>query len=86
MTRASKETQDRLASEFWAKVVSNHDDTTRNRYQVIVGNIGRVYHGNDADEASRIFKEYSDQSVHGYSRAAGEPVTLMDGEHIVAEN
>ena len=50
-------------------------------YEVIVGNIGNVYSGNDAKEANDIWYEYSNQSANNYGRAAGEDVILMrDGE------
>ena len=50
-------------------------------YQVIVGNIGTVFSGNDVVQANRDFDEYVSQSQTGRGRAAGEPVTFMvDGE------
>ena len=49
-----------------------------NRYQVICGNIGTVYDGNDMIEANRTYGEYKRQSTDGHGRAAGESVTLMD--------
>jgi len=52
-------------------------------YQVIVGNIGNVYDGEDKAEALENFREYYAQSKEKYGRAAGEPVFLMvDGEPI----
>ncbi len=48
-----------------------------NDNQVIVGNIGTVYDGDDEAEAYRLFKEYSEQSANNYGRAAGEDVTWM---------
>jgi hypothetical protein len=51
------------------------------KYQVIVGNVGIVYNGENAKEATRCFVEYCDQSWSKHGRAAGESVTLMkDGE------
>jgi hypothetical protein len=51
------------------------------RYEVICGNIGTVYSGNDPVEANRVYGEYVRQSRSGYGRASGEPVTqLVDGE------
>lgn len=58
----------------------------RNRYQVICGNIGTVYDGNDMIEANRTYGEYKRQSESGYGRAGGESVTLMDGEEIKYEH
>jgi hypothetical protein len=53
------------------------------RYEVIVGNIGTVYDGDDLSEAERVYEEYVGQSKGGYGRAADEDVTLMgDGEPI----
>jgi len=53
------------------------------KYQVIVGNIGTVYDGDDIIEAEENFKEYYNQSKDGYGRASGESVTLwVDGEPI----
>ena len=61
-------------------------------YEVIVGNIGTVYSGNDKTEALRVFDVYQDQSENSIgSRAYGEDVTLLgDGEmvkeHYVAKS
>ena len=52
-------------------------------YQVIVGNIGEVYDGDNKAEARESYREYYAQSREGYGRAAGESVTLMvDNEPI----
>jgi hypothetical protein len=48
-----------------------------NDNQVIVGNIGTVYDGDDETEANRLFSEYREQSKSGHGRAAGEDVTWM---------
>lgn len=48
------------------------------KYQVICGNIGTVYMGNDEAEALRIYDEYREQSSNGYGRAAYERVYLME--------
>ena len=51
------------------------------KFQVIVGNIGTVYDGDDYNEAMKNYNEYSEQSKQQYGRAAGEPVTLwIEGE------
>ena len=51
------------------------------RHTVIVGNIGMVYDGTDANEAIENYLEYASQSRRNYGRAAGEPVAhLIDGE------
>ena len=57
-----------------------------NKYQVVVGNIGTVYDGDDYDEALENFNEYSEQSKQQYGRAAGEQVTLFEDGEIRTEN
>jgi hypothetical protein len=50
-------------------------------YEVIVGNIGKVYEGGFYQSALDDFTVYKNQSIKGIGRAAGESVTLMkDGE------
>lgn len=52
-------------------------------YEVIVGNVGTVYHGPDREEAESRFAGYMDASLANVGRAGGEPVILMcDGEPI----
>ena len=55
------------------------------RFQVLVGNIGSVYIGNDKGLAVSTFREYADQSKNNYGRAAGESVTLFDRDEITKE-
>jgi hypothetical protein len=47
------------------------------RYQVIVGNIGTVYEGDNPVEARRLFGVYREQSRSQVGRAGGEDVVLM---------
>jgi hypothetical protein len=49
-------------------------------YQVIVGNIGRVYEGPSKSAAIKTFRAYKKLSLAGTGRAAGEPVHVVD-EH-----
>ena len=50
-------------------------------YEVIVGNIGKVYEGGFYQSALDEFKVYEGRSIAGDGKAAGEPVTLLkDGE------
>jgi len=50
-------------------------------YEVIVGNIGTVYSGDDMAEAKSTYESYVADSKADYGRAGGEDVTLMvDGE------
>lgn len=48
-----------------------------NDNQIIVGNIGTVYDGDDEAEAYRLYREYCEQSKNGHGRAAGESVTWI---------
>jgi len=52
-------------------------------YEVVVGNIGRVWNGTDEARACACFDDYREQSRRGIGRAAGESVILFaDGEPI----
>lgn len=55
-------------------------------YEIMVGNIGLVYHGTNENEANETFHEYVGQSKSGYGRAAGETVTMFFGDDIVREH
>ena len=55
-------------------------------WEVLVGNIRRVYLGNNEAEARNVYAEYVTMSSTGYGRAAGENVTLMRDEEPVAEH
>ena len=55
------------------------------RYEVICGNIGTVYHGNDGRTATRVFNTYRELSLSGIGRAGNEAVTLFDNGEIAAE-
>ena len=60
----------------------SRDDRTRNRFEVLVGNIGHVFCGTHR-ESLNVFSEYRRQSRERYGRASGEEVTLLrDGEPI----
>lgn len=48
-----------------------------NKYQVIVGNIGTTYSGNDKVTARMTYKEYAEQSQTRGMRASGETVVLL---------
>jgi len=51
------------------------------KYEVVVGNIGTVYSGNDESEANAKWNSYVAASRESYGRASGETVTwLEDGE------
>jgi len=60
--------------------------TQFNRYQVIVGNLGTVYDGNNMIEANKTYGIYKRQSLAGYGRAGGESVTLFDHDDIKFEH
>jgi hypothetical protein len=55
------------------------------RYEVIVGNIGTVYSGNNGQAAQNYFKAYVANSKCDSGRAAGESVTLLAGGEIARE-
>ena len=53
-------------------------------WEVLVGNVGSVYVGDDEAEARRKFDVYVESSKSGVGRAGDEPVTLMcDGEPVI---
>ena len=54
------------------------------KYQVVVGNIGTIYDGNNYVTAMSNYSKYVDASKNNYGRAAGENVILMrDNEPMV---
>ena len=56
---------------------------TNNFYEVLVGNIGKVWEGNHYGDGMNIYTTYIDHSKNNYGRAAGEDVTFwVDGEII----
>ncbi len=55
------------------------------RYEVIVGNIGTVYHGNNKKVAISIFREYQRQSDGDMGRASGENISLMEYGEVINE-
>lgn len=55
------------------------------KFQVIVGNIGTVYSGNNIMQASAKFSAYVKLSKSGNGRAAGEDVTMMHNNEIRQE-
>lgn len=54
--------------------------------EVIVGNLGIVYDGNDAEDAQREFDEYVRMSKTGRGRAGGEGVVLLANGDVVEEH
>jgi hypothetical protein len=55
-------------------------------WEVIVGNIGTVYSGNNPTDANDMYDEYVRQSKAGSGRAAGESVYLMEDGEPIAEH
>ena len=50
-------------------------------HEIVVGNIGCVYSGENVQEAVEKFQTYTEHSQSGYGRAAGEAVTwFLNGE------
>ena len=57
-----------------------------NKYQVVVGNVGQVYDGNNKREALKTYKQYVQQSMERTSMwTEGEPVTMFSNGEISAE-
>ena len=54
-------------------------------YEVIVGNIGHVYHGPNKELAIDFYDTYAEKSCFGLGRAAYETVTLMKDNEILLE-
>jgi len=50
------------------------------QYQVIVGNVGNVYDGDNKQEAYKHYSEYVHESKYGTGMASGESVTIMDND------
>jgi hypothetical protein len=46
-------------------------------YEVLVGNLGSVYSGDNDLTARTTFNDYRGQSAKGLGRVAGEDVTIM---------
>jgi hypothetical protein len=57
------------------------------RYEVVVGNVGSVYHGESEDDADEIFTSYVEASkeMEG-ARCFGEDVTLFVDAEIEQEH
>lgn len=55
-------------------------------FEVIVGNVGTVYTGEDCGTAMELFLSYQQESKKGYGRASGESVTLMQDGEIMYEH
>ena len=61
------------------------------KWEVIVGNIGRVYQDDNwnsplvKEDAEKEFKFYAAQSVNSVGRAANEPVWLLCNGEVVDE-
>jgi len=56
----------------------------KDKYTLIVGNIGTMFYRN-YESAITHFNNYKGQSKNNIGRAAGEPVTLMEGDNIIKE-
>lgn len=56
---------------------------TSTHYEVIVGNVGRVYDGDDSAEARRTFDDYVTASKSPHGRASGEEVNLIENDDII---
>ncbi len=55
-------------------------------YELLVGNLGIVYEGDNLDRAIELFQAYAERSLLGSGRGAGEPVVLMTSDgHVLHE-
>lgn len=52
-------------------------------YEIIVGNVGKVYTSSDEKSARDTYFEYVEMSESGHGRSGGEPVTLLRGNEII---
>ena len=69
------------ASE-WLKYAVLHFERVKIMFEVIVGNIGTVYCGDDRLIATEEFRQYKALSQAQYGRCSGEPVDMFEnGEH-----
>lgn len=57
----------------------------KSEYEVIVGNIGTVCNVSSKQAADGVYAVYKEQSIKGYGRASGEPVTMTKNEEIIKE-
>jgi hypothetical protein len=65
----------------------NPKNKPKHTYEVIVGNIGRVWEGTNLIDAGRVYAEYVLKSKQGIGRAAGEDVSLWkDYSSIIREH
>jgi len=55
------------------------------QFEVIVGNIGTVYSGDNEATAREAWRSYRADSISHYGRASGEPVTLFVDGNILDE-
>ena len=55
------------------------------KFQVVVGNIGHVYQGNNYMVANATYAQYVKASKADRGRAAGEPVTMFHNGEIHCE-
>ena len=59
---------------------------TPTRFEVIVGNIGRVYEGTKRVEAMTTYANYLSQSKSGTGRAGNESIALLCDGHVILEH
>ncbi len=55
------------------------------KYEVVVGNIGTVYEGQNKDSARRAYGTYVRASQSGSGRGSGEDVTMFEDGEICRE-
>lgn len=77
---------ERLTAEMCADIGIVLEIPPLHYYEVICGNIGTVYSGTDFDKADDTYREYVNQSMAGYGRAAEESVSLMENGEPIKEH
>lgn len=59
---------------------------SKDRYEVVVGNIGTVYTGTSLIGATQKFNMYRKDSIERYGRASDVPVTLFKNGEVLQEH
>lgn len=54
-------------------------------YELVVGNVGSVYHGTQYSRAYSLYIEYATMSKNLIGRAGGETVTLLEDGEVIQE-
>jgi hypothetical protein len=69
-----------------AEIIAGNAVHEKSKYEVVVGNIGTVYSGNNGSEADSIYDTYVKQSLSKSGRAGNETVTMFFEDAIEKEH